>query len=152
MSVVTANTMMKQVAREFHSPQITKLFRRYAKGSANFELGRTRVVFLHRNYVVKFPVAEDGVGDNDWEGSVSNIPGHSTDDIIQYARTRMIYIEPYGFPIVFMERVTPVSYRELCVIYGLEGKEPPPWIDSVDCQQVGYTRSGRLVAYDYGLN
>lgn len=39
-----------------------------------------------------------------------------------------------------MEKVQPVSdYKNL-----------PKWTYYVDCQQVGYSNSGELLAYDYG--
>jgi hypothetical protein len=84
--------------------------------------------------VVKIPCTLAGFGDNDWEGSCS-----SGDDEIQYARTRLAYHD--GVPIVFMEKVTQVPIEE-----------QPEWAGLIDCGQVGYTRLGKIVAYDFGLN
>lgn len=96
--------------------------------------GRNRATLLMGKYVIKFPLCGDGVADNDWEGSISG------GDYIQYARTRLAYVG--DVPIVFMEQVeyAKVNYDAM-----------PDWVGSVDCGQVGYTRKGKLVAYDYGI-
>lgn len=108
--------------------------------------GRNRIVFKLKsgNFVLKFPLCESGEGDNDWEGSiVSNKREHN--DEIKYPQTRYIIIN--GFVCVVMEIVDDLS------------KDPEEywflkedWFDSVDGGQVGRTKSGHIVAYDYGLN
>lgn len=120
------------------------LFNRYFGRCESFEVGRNRVTFMFRTYVVKLPITCAGIGDNDWEGSVSNIPGEQ--GYVQYARTRLHY--KGDMPILFMERVEPVSGKQIVERMGFE----PDWVYSVDCGQVGFNRAGRLVAYDYGYN
>lgn len=124
-----------------HMPKIVHdLFEKYSRRGRFLGAGRNRVVFqVNPKWVVKIPRNSAGFTDNDWEGSVSNSP-ESTEDDIQYARTIMVYLE--GCPLLFMEYVTQaeVKYEEL-----------PDWVGFVDCGQVGYNASGKLVAYDYGI-
>lgn len=126
---------------------LVELYKRFLNRCKKFELGRNRCVFLMGSFVIKLPWNDDGFADNDWEGSVSNDPDYHDSEIIQYARTRLAYVE--DVPVVYMEHVTYVPYDHLAVIY--DGN-PPDWVDFVDCQQVGYTKNGRLVAFDYGYN
>lgn len=46
-----------------------------------------------------------------------------------------------GVPVLRMEFVAATS-----------GKDLPDWVDFIDCRQVGYTKDGRLVAYDLGVH
>lgn len=124
---------------------LAALHARYWARTAIVHGGRNRNVFDFGAYVVKLPKNGDGCADNDWEGSLSN--GESLGDMreIQYARTRMAYWR--GVPVVFMEKVEHARPAEIVARLGYE----PDWTMSVDCGQVGFTRDGRLVAYDYGL-
>lgn len=47
-------------------------------------------------------------------------------------------------PVVKMEYVS--CWRN----YHSNASEMPRWVDWIDCRQVGYTKDGRLVAYDWG--
>jgi hypothetical protein len=119
---------------------ISGLIARYIPKAIRVEEGRNRIVFIFKNYVVKLPKSHFGIGDNDWEGSISS--GNNLEDE-QYARTRLVYYN--DVPIVFMERVEEVSperYFELLQNF--------PWVGSIDCGQVGYNNRGKLVAFDYG--
>lgn len=140
----TVAELLKQVQDEFDCPKMTAMFKRYLARNVPFEWGRTRVAFLFPTYVVKLPVTYAGIGDNDWEGSVSNIPGDTEN--IQYARTRLHY--EGEIPVLLMERVEWQTTDKLIALYG----EVPWWVDFVDCGQVGLNRRGRLVAFDYGRN
>ena len=102
------------------------------------QIGRNRITYLFSNHVVKIPVDDNGVADNDWEGSLSNGESLNDPNEVQYARTRLIYVK--DIPIVLMQRVKPAFELNL-----------PDWVNSVDCGQVGYTKAGRLVAFDYGI-
>lgn len=118
------------------------------KGPDQTVVARNRIAFLFEKHVVKIPRCQDGLFDNDWEGSVRNNEeslGHPY--YVQYPRTRLFYWK--DVPILFMERVEPVNWKEKLKSIG--DFEFPDWVNSVDCGQVGYTRDGRLVAYDYGL-
>jgi hypothetical protein len=131
--------MVRELKREFRCQKLLELYKRYFdKKPERVETGRNRTTFIFRTYVVKLPRNHGGLGDNDWEGSISNAEDSDPNDV-QYARTRLVYVGE--IPIIFMERVTHAY-----------GERLPEWAMSVDCGQVGYTRSGRLVAYDYGLN
>lgn len=124
------------------------LHKHFAKRAIGFTSGRNRNVFIMpRGYVVKLPRCCDGIGDNDWEGSISNsLESIGDDDYVQYPKTRLIYYKE--IPILFMEKVKPITPKETVEIFGYE----PDWVNSVDCGQVGVNKHGRLVAYDYGLN
>jgi hypothetical protein len=106
--------------------------------------GRNRITFKLRsgNYVIKFPLSEAGEGDNDWEGSVVSNKKEDSEDI-KYPKTRYLTIE--GFVCVIMEIVKELEIEEYWFL-----KED--WFGSVDGGQVGKTRSGHVVAYDYGIN
>lgn len=94
-------------------------------------VGRNRAVFVTRSgrFVVKAPLNDDGLADNQYEATRASA---------RCARSRAAYL--LGIPLVVAERVC------------LDVKKPyPHWVDGVDCGQVGYNRKGRLVAYDFGI-
>lgn len=95
--------------------------------------GRTRAVFLlpGGRYVVKIPVDEMGYHDNWSEARQAKRDGWLYKH--QVARCRLM---KNGW--LVMEYVKPAT-----------GEELPDWVGSVDCGQVGWTRDGRLVAYDF---
>ncbi len=132
---------IKKQAIEWFGAEIGELFDRFANRCEEFSSGRNRAVFIFPKYVVKLPTCGDGCADNDWEGSICG----SEPDKIQYARTRLVY--HHDIPIVFMERVEYASTKNMRAKLGHE----PEWVHSVDCSQVGWTRKGRLVAYDFGM-
>lgn len=115
----------------------------FLRNPLDFHPSRTRNVFIYQKVVVKLPIDSLGFMANDWEGSISNTPeSFNHPYYVQYPRTRLYYWK--GIPILWMEKVeiadwTDKSYSDF-----------PDWVGSVDCGQVGYTRKGRLVAYDYG--
>ena len=93
--------------------------------------GRHRAVFKTRSgrYVVKFPVGEGGELANYREARDFKESGD------RLARCRIIVLQ--GVECLVMEFVT-------------MAKGPlPSWVDFIDCQQVGITRRGELVAYDW---
>lgn len=122
---------------------ITALHHRYSVRCHQVFMGRNRNVFDMGRYVVKVPKNLDGFADNDWEGSVSN--ANEDPDEIRYARTRMAYFA--DIPVVFMEYAEHADTQDMVSRLGQE----PAWVGCVDCGQVGFTRDGRLVAYDYGV-
>lgn len=95
--------------------------------------GRNRLVLKLSSgkNVIKIPLNEEGVSDNYRENRYAKVNGWL--DHSQKARCRM-----FGYCLV-MEYVEPT--------YEFEGL--PNWTGAVDCQQVGYTSDGRLVAYDF---
>ena len=97
--------------------------------------GRHRTVFdMGDGYVLKLPWNFEGIYSNELEARTAN-DNHSSD--ICYARCELI--DFLGVPAVKMEKVDIAPRGKL-----------PSWTSYVDCQQVGYTTDGRLVAYDFG--
>jgi hypothetical protein len=101
------------------------------------DFGRHRAVYDAGRNVLKVPRHEKGYYDNLWEHDKSRSYGLRPDvNGIFYARCRAL---PSG--ILVMEKVIdPPSRMSL-----------PDWVGYVDCQQVGLTRDGRIVAYDFGV-
>lgn len=95
--------------------------------------GRTREVYASTFVVFKFPKNENGIIDNLREyNSIFN-----SSNWIPRAKCKLIFI--LGCPILMMEKVD-INYREtICW----------DWHSYVDCHQVGLTRHGKEVAYDY---
>lgn len=123
-------------------PDLAALYERYSRRALHIFYGRNRIVFELPHCVVKLPRDAGGFADNDWEGSVSNSPETYNDDIhVQYPRAAVVYWR--DIPVTFMEKV-----KDLDPWPGYDAL--PDWVGSVDGGQVGYTKKGRLVAYDYG--
>lgn len=97
--------------------------------------GRHRKVFLSRSgkYVIKVPHNDGGFRANQEEYDLYCNQAKSS---IPLAKCRL-----HKSDILLMEFVKSASWRP----------DLPEWVRSVDCQQVGYTRTGKLVAYDYSL-
>ena len=111
---------------------VNRLLRKYGDPVSS---GRNRTVFESKYHVIKVPRCCDGIVDNDWEGSVSHK---------YYAKSRLVYIS--GIPIVFAEKISEISSKDVLRI-----SEYFDWVRGVDSMQVGYTRKGKLVAFDYGI-
>lgn len=103
-------------------------------GLALVGAGNHRAAYRTRSgrYVVKFPCGYDDAGqfDNEYEAR------HWRESPL-YPRCRLIAVA--GASCLVMEWVEPATCWELL----------PPWVDSIDCGQVGYTRRGELVAFDF---
>lgn len=121
-----------------------KICNTFNKKYTLLDSGRNRLVFKLKsgNYVLKFPLNEDGVSDNDWEASTCSNKNDRDRDEVQWPKTR--YIEIEGFICCIMEYIEPIT--------SFENKNLPDWINSVDGGQVGYNKKGLLLAYDYGLH
>lgn len=146
---------MKRLSREYLLPYVSPDFRewpeylalldRYITRAKKVHTGRNRITFDMGRYVVKLPSNWDGCVDNDWESCTSNGPEQLANPTqhIQLARTRNAMSGE--IPLCLMEWVDTNPRRKKYA-----GRVLPDWVDSVDCGQVGYTRRGRLVAYDWG--
>lgn len=100
--------------------------------------GRHRITFkLSDKYVLKVPYVEDGVYDNHQEVKLYN----RFREAGKCARCRIVKL--YNLPCLIMEMVTPFVYGKT------PGEDWPEWSNYVDCGQVGVTRKGNVVAYDY---
>jgi hypothetical protein len=99
------------------------------------EYGRHRQLFLSRcgKWVYKIPRNSAGLGANHNE-----LRAYKTGGWIPVAKCRLIHV--FDIPIIVMEYVKSVHL----------GSSEPDWVACVDCAQVGYTRKGKLVAYDMG--
>lgn len=100
--------------------------------------GRHRVVFRDGDYVYKVPLSLEGVDDNYREASGPEW----SDDPEKFADC--VIISCLGVDVLLMEYVEHAGWpSEPC---------PPEleWTWYIDCGQVGYTKDGRLVAYDWG--
>lgn len=120
-----------------------QLHERYRKRAQWVRQGRNRIVYgLPNHLVVKLPTNPAGIADNLHEAKRRNTGRElaNPDKCEQYPRTWLI---DCVLPVLYMEQV------EVC-----RGDEwsLPLWVDWTDNSQVGYTRRGRLVIYDYGLN
>lgn len=99
-------------------------------------VGRTRAVFERGDgYVVKVAISDEGFYANLMEVQASS---SSDNSYIPMARTSFADEDEYN-SVVVAEQVVPIK---------LDFKKLPDWVQSVDGGQVGYTRDGRLVAYD----
>lgn len=105
------------------------------KYGAEIGAGLYRRVFADGDaYVVKVPRDEAGEYCN--EGEACEAPND-----LRLARCTLF--TRYGVQLLRMERIVrfPRTAREFTRL--------PDWTSAIDCQQVGWTADGRLVAYDW---
>lgn len=123
---------------------LLNLYTRYLTKGKDCFCGRTRnAIDLGNNWIVKLPRTERGIRDNEQEHDISSrfkVTNMKNLELIQYPKTRLVTTEKY-IPVLFMEKVIKITTYEL-----------PHWTEQIDGRQVGYTKDGRLVAYDYGTN
>jgi hypothetical protein len=106
--------------------------------------GCSRSVYRHGNYVIKLPLDDYGISANAREAHRWKKYGYSGE--IPYARCRLL--PNSGILVMEYARYT-IPGKTLPDGF-VPYEEAPDWTKWVDCQQVGYNRTGRLVAYDYG--
>jgi hypothetical protein len=107
--------------------------------------GRHRVTFaLNDEWVIKIPLH--------WDGEVANVSEYEqyhdgTTRSVPHLAWCMVE-EFHGVVVLLMERVKPIDvpWEEIQTVPDLA------WVADVDCEQVGYTLTGALVAYDYSWN
>ena len=107
------------------------------------KIGTSRVTYLSKFVVFKVPVTLDGFRNNDWEASLCGIGEEGTDYHIPLARSR--HLPHQDIPVVVMERITEASISDILEKLG----KIPDFVSAVDSAQVGFTRKGKLVAFDY---
>jgi hypothetical protein len=101
--------------------------------------GRHRFVFLSPNkrYVLKFPIDYDGLLANEEEEQVFKSSLTNLISDIKYAPCRLI-----SNTILMMRYVEDIFYSRKIT-------ELPIWVNEIDSCQVGLTKDGKLVAYDF---
>ena len=106
-------------------------------------LGTSRVTYLSTRVVFKVPINDRGFRGNDWEASLMSIGKEGDKYYIPLARSR--FLPKCEIPVVVMERVEEASLNNI------EGRLGyiPDFVSAVDMGQVGWTRKGKLVAFDY---
>lgn len=110
--------------------------------------GRHRLVYQLRNCVLKFAHNIEGVQANCDEVKLSRKRKY-----LHYPVARCKSILTVGDCVIalIMECVDEKSFKKKLrdMYYNI----PPEldWIKDIDCRQVGYTRSGKVVAYDYSI-
>lgn len=114
------------------------LINRFQSRAIKRSEGRNRIVFdLGNGLVVKLPKNAAGASDNIYE-SKQHGP--------QYPRTKIVFC--LNVPVLFAQIVIPANEDQIFEKLGTI----PRWVYSIDRKQVGFTRKGDLVAFDYGLN
>lgn len=107
------------------------------------KLGTSRATYIGKNFVFKLPITMMGYRDNDNEGSIISIGKEGDEFYVPIARSKLL--PRVDIPIVIMEKVTEVTMDDIASVHG----SVPSFFSIVDSGQVGYTRKGRLVAFDY---
>lgn len=113
----------------------TTLARMLMNGWTRLDCGRHRTGYARGNIVIKIPINDYGLSDNDHEARVYKQFKNKPDmDGVCYARCRLL---DNGW--LMMVKVSRKGFRN------------PSWAGRIDCAQVGMTVSGKIVAYDYGV-
>ncbi|KKN65621.1 hypothetical protein LCGC14_0479370 [marine sediment metagenome] len=114
------------------------------KGWKHLGGGRHRDVFrLPSGNVIKFPIGEAGEVANLWEALVWKFRNR---------QSRMpLFIYEYMKHIEAIARCRMIPRTKVLIMEFVdrEGVNPPSWTYRMDCAQVGLTKSGHLVAYDF---
>lgn len=95
------------------------------------ECGRNRATFISKNFVIKFPLNDDGEMNNFTEANY-----HS----VQTAKGKSFTID--GFTCLIQEKIKTLEYPIDFNLY-------PEWTRSIDSGQVGYDSKGNLKSYDF---
>lgn len=107
------------------------------------KLGTSRVTYLSKFVVFKVPISEYGFRTNDLEASIISIGEPDDPFYIPLAKSK--HFPNCDIPIVVMEKVKEASYDEIKNSLGYV----PDFVSAVDMGQVGFTKKGKLVAFDY---
>lgn len=124
----------------FGKGSLLELHRWMCKKYGPPKLGTGRVAYIGKTAVFKVPISQDGFRQNDWEGSIVSLG-----EDMPIARSRLFYTPLSDIPIVVMEKVEEVYLDEIIARMG----HIPEFVSAVDMGQVGFTRKGQLVAFDY---
>jgi len=111
--------------------------------------GASRRAFRHKNIIIKVPVNEAGVWDNQKEARVYRDFKKGLKPFYVPAACKLIVDKQSGLPILFMERLIP--FRRTWNISRL-----PEWVNDLcdaglDFFQVGKSLTGEIKCYDYAM-
>ena len=138
MPIITAEEIQFMVGYDMFRDQILSLISRY-KREKWIGWGRHRAVFRRGNIVVKVPLSEYGVADNEREARYYRMEQEYYN--IKYCKeNHLARCFMFNQICLVMEYVKPAPE-----LWGIES-----WTSAVDCGQIGHNKIGKLVAYDYG--
>lgn len=146
--------------RPIDNPEVERVSREIGTnlripGALYLGYGRHRKVWRHGSFVIKVPTWIEGVLANRREAALYTKYG-TTSDIrgVCFARCKLL---PNDW--LVMEYVKPVG-KEAYDCYRGPWHEPgewldkyyglPDWVSVLDMWQAGFTKNGRVVAYDFG--
>lgn len=95
---------------------------------------------LYRRVFLESPTHVIKVPRNEWGDYCNEGEAQAAPTDARYARCEMFAHAQTGVCLLRMERVVRFPTRR---------DDLPGWTHSIDCQQVGWTADGRLVAYDW---
>ena len=120
--------------------RLQELHRRATSAMTILGSGRHRVAYSDRSSpetVVKIPKAVRHFGDNTSEARQYAAGEHGPEG---RRLARCDLVEVWSIPVILMERVS----------YPKPSESLPDWATRIDQREVGYTKDGILVAFDYG--
>lgn len=120
-------------------PHIQEAFRSHISEGDKIAWGMSRVVIIKEDKVIKFPYNAEGMIQSVREERVYQEYPDDPEEAIPMARIESKSTSE-GMGYQECENVEPVFFDSM--------KESPRWVMSVDCAQAGFTKDGRLVAYD----
>lgn len=119
---------------------LSSLYNRFAIRAERVDEGRNRSAMVFHNYVVKVPKNFSGIIDNGYEMC-------ATDEHFARTRSFVVRTKSWTVPILFMERVFPATDEEIIERLG----KLPEWVSKIEKHQVGFSKNGKLLAYDFGI-
>lgn len=102
--------------------------------------GRTALTRPNGRFVLKLPYTDSGEEANRYEHAVYK-QGKAKERL---AKCRLVKL--YGLDCLLMEKVREMTEEEICEH---TADSYDHWIYEIDCEQVGYNRRGKIVAWDY---
>ena len=134
---------LNYIEDEFGAGDLLGLHKFMCRKYGTPKIGTSRATYLSKHCVFKLPSSIEGFRLNDCEGSLCSIGKPGTSWFIPIALSRLIDVN--DIPIVVIERVTEATLDDIATQLGYI----PEFVSAVDMGQVGFTKKGELVAYDY---
>lgn len=136
------NKFINYVESVFGEGLLLNIHKKMCKKYGLPKIGTSRVTYISKSVVFKVPISECGFRNNDLEASIISLY-ENTEYEIPIAKSR--HLLNCEVPIVVMEKVKEMSLSDIKDQYG----EMPDFVSAVDMGQVGLTKKGKLVAFDY---